>query len=200
MNGFFVLISLMFVQISHSQIISLSFTGGDVGTILTTINNLLGFLQWGIRQSVEMETNLTSVERLIQYANLQPEKSVIESDDEESENENQNGQIQFENVYFQYYKEGPFVLENLSFKIHSGEKIGVVGRTGAGKSSLISAIFRMANISSGKIKINGKNTAKTELYELRNSLSIIPQSPTIITGVMRVLREQYFLELISILH
>ena len=73
------------------------------------------------------------------------------------------GEVEFCNVYFSYTPTGTLVLKNLSIKIQSGQKVGVVGRTGAGKSSLIAAIYRVANVSSGKIMVNGTNAATTPL-------------------------------------
>merc|ERR1739838_136570 len=142
--------------------------------------------------------NLTSVERLIHYARLDSEKEVIPSEpkpvqlkclkqllDRRQSTLDNDGTIEFDKVTFRYYSYGPTVLNELSLKINHGEKIGVVGRTGAGKSSLISAIFRIANISSGTITIGGHDTSKIKLAKLRQSLSIIPQAPTLLTETIR---------------
>jgi ABC-type multidrug transport system fused ATPase/permease subunit len=95
------------------------------------------------------------------------------------------GDIKFENIFFRY-RDNPFVLNDLSFHIHSGERVGICGRTGAGKSSIIFALFRMAEISSGSMYIDNKNiTYDVPLCLLRNSIAIIPQSPELLTGTIR---------------
>ena len=156
------------------------FSAGDVGTTLTTVVKLLGVLQFGIRQSVETETNLTSVERLISYTQLEPEKETLNAKNEvnkakqldkilnsEPVKTNSSGDINFKNVSFRYHEDGPLVLKNISVKINDGEKVGVVGRTGAGKSSLIAALFRITNLVEGTIHIGKENISEMKLGRLR---------------------------------
>ena len=135
----FALITVMFVELSRSKLVDLQFTAGDVGTTLTTVNNLLGLLQWGIRQSVETEVNLTSVERLINYAQLPQEKDTADSKEAIAEikqmtnileskclattSYSYDGSIQFDNVSFRYYDSGPPVLNQLSVSISSNAKL-----------------------------------------------------------------------------
>ncbi len=84
------------------------------------------------------------------------------------------------------YRHGlPLVLKGLSFSIRSGERVGIVGRTGAGKTSIISTIFRLVELSNGSITIDGMNIAAVSLYDLRSRLSIIPQDPTLFRGTIR---------------
>merc|ERR1712147_390969 len=93
--------------------------------------------------------------------------------------DDKTGSIQFENVTFRYHDNGPIVLNQLTLIIPSKQKVGVIGRTGAGKSSLIAALFRIANIDEdgrGVIRIGGVDTARMSLVDLRGSLSIIPQT------------------------
>lgn len=97
-----------------------------------------------------------------------------------------SGTVEFDNVSMRYYDNGPLVLKNLSFSIPSKQKVGIVGRTGAGKSSIISAIFRLVNICGGQILVGGHNAALISLRTLRYSLSIIPQSPTLLTASVRI--------------
>ena len=106
---------------------------------------------------------------------LKPEVNMIDGD----------GNVEFENVSFKYYEKGPLVLKNISMSIKPGEKIGVVGRTGAGKSSLISALFRIRNLYEGSIRIGNQDIGDIELGKLRQSLSIIPQSPTLLADTIR---------------
>lgn len=95
------------------------------------------------------------------------------------------GEITFENVTMAYRPELPPVLKNISIQIRAGEKIGVVGRTGAGKSSIMQALFRMVELREGKICIDGRDIAPLGLSELRSKLAIIPQDPQLFSGTIR---------------
>jgi ABC-type multidrug transport system fused ATPase/permease subunit len=118
---------------------------------------------------------MTSVERVLEYTNLPSEKTSCEKQPLSKDNSwPSSGEITFENVSFSYDKTSSPVLKDLSFRIKPGEKIGIMGRTGAGKSSIIQTLFRMADHSSGRILIDNVNIAEIELSNLRNKLSVIP--------------------------
>ncbi|XP_031637724.1 multidrug resistance-associated protein 4-like [Contarinia nasturtii] len=95
-----------------------------------------------------------------------------------------SGCIEFRNVFYRYFAEAKPVLQELSFVIKSKEKIGIVGRTGAGKSSLIGALFRLASVE-GEILIDGIDTANIQLNDLRKRIAIIPQDPVLFSGTLR---------------
>ena len=95
------------------------------------------------------------------------------------------GQIEFADVVFKYRPELPLVLKGLNMTIKPGEKIGIVGRTGAGKSSIMTAIFRIVEITPGSISIDGIDISKIGLTDLRQDLSIIPQDPLLFSGTLR---------------
>ncbi|KAA0201857.1 hypothetical protein HAZT_HAZT011772, partial [Hyalella azteca] len=95
------------------------------------------------------------------------------------------GQIDFRNVSLRYEENQPLVLKNISFTITSGEKIGIVGRTGAGKSSLISCLLRLTE-PTGQISIDGVDIGKLGLHTLRKNISIIPQDPVLFNGSLRM--------------
>jgi ABC-type multidrug transport system fused ATPase/permease subunit len=122
---------------------------------------------------------MTSVERIMEYASLPseaapPDEPKQDSKKKPDEKWPQRGEIVFDNVSFSYdNKSLPPVLDGLSFRIEAGEKVGIVGRTGAGKSSLIQTLFRMAE-PTGDILIDGVNTRELSLSALRSGLSIIP--------------------------
>lgn len=94
------------------------------------------------------------------------------------------GHVKFDHLYLKYTPNDPPVLKNLNFEIEPGEKIGIVGRTGAGKSSLISALFRLAH-TEGKIIIDDIDTKQIGLTDLRQRISIIPQEPVLFSATMR---------------
>ena len=115
---------------------------------------------------------MTSVERILEYTALDPEP-LTTGKIKPHQNWPESGNIKFENVCFSYAKNLPYVLNDLSFEIKPQEKIGVVGRTGAGKSSIIQALFRVAE-PTGSIIIDDVNIQNISLHDLRKKLSIIP--------------------------
>ena len=120
------------------------------------------------------------------YSNLQPEASLesLLPDQKPHPDWPREGQIQMEDVAFQYSNELPLVLKNLDFTIQPAEKVGVVGRTGAGKSSLLSVLFRLAE-PHGQITIDGVDIRSIGLHDVRSKMSIIPQDPVLFSGTMR---------------
>ncbi|XP_055302579.1 ATP-binding cassette sub-family C member 4-like isoform X2 [Sitodiplosis mosellana] len=179
------LMCLIFIAciILYYMVIDTSVSGEKVGLAVTQAMSLTGMLQWGIRQSAEISNQLMSVERVLEYRDLEPEKqpkkSYQVSDDWPS-----RGCIEFRNVVYRYFAEAEPVLRGLSFVIKPREKIGIVGRTGAGKSSLIGAIFRLAQIE-GEVIIDDIDTATLQLKDLRKRVAIIPQDPVLFSGTLR---------------
>jgi len=97
-----------------------------------------------------------------------------------------NGAIEFRDVCFRYQPDSEDVLSRLSFNVKGGEKIGIVGRTGSGKSSLSMSLFRVAELSSGAIFIDGHDCSEMSLLDLRSSIEIIPQAPVVLKGSVRL--------------
>ncbi|CAH1183163.1 unnamed protein product [Phaedon cochleariae] len=156
--------------------------GGNIGLALTQTMGLMGMFQWGMRQWSEMENQMTSVERVQEYADLKPESEGSVRDPPKHWPE--MGAVEFRDMSLRYSPEQPFVLRNLSFRVNAGEKVGIVGRTGAGKSSLIQALFRLASIE-GSILIDEVDTKTVSLKTLRSKISIIPQEPVLFSGTLR---------------
>ncbi|XP_061143861.1 ATP-binding cassette sub-family C member 4-like isoform X2 [Syngnathus typhle] len=156
---------------------------GKVGLALSYAVTLIGMFQWGVRQSAEIENMMTSVERVVEYAELKSE-APWETDTKPPPDWPKRGSITFDSVNFSYSASEPLVLKDLTVVFKSKEKVGIVGRTGAGKSSLISALFRLAE-PEGKITIDGFRTSDIGLHTLRQKISIIPQDPVLFTGTMR---------------
>ncbi|EAA01218.5 AGAP001777-PA [Anopheles gambiae str. PEST] len=161
--------------------------GARVGLAITQIGSIGSQLQFGIRQSAEMFNHLIAVERLLEYRELPAERSqtvaplpVVPVPADWP----QHGRIEFRNVCFRYAEHDVAVLHRLSFAVAAQEKVGIVGRTGAGKSSLIAALFRMALVE-GDILIDGTDTAHVPLEQLRSHISIIPQDPVLFSGTLR---------------
>jgi len=137
-------------------------------------------LQWGVRQSTETENLLTSVERLMEYKDIEPETSRGRKVTDWPK----NGTIEMQKMCFSYDGKSD-VLKEIDLKVSDGEKIGIVGRTGAGKSSLTSTLFRLREIRNGKIVIDGENTKELKLNSLRKGLTLIPQEPIIFSSTVR---------------
>ncbi|XP_029371553.1 ATP-binding cassette sub-family C member 4 isoform X1 [Echeneis naucrates] len=156
---------------------------GSVGLALTYSVTLMGMFQWGVRQSAEVENMMTSVERVAEYTELESE-APWETDKRPPPDWPRKGLVTFDGVNFSYSVDGPVVLRDLKATFRPKEKVGVVGRTGAGKSSLVSALFRLAE-PRGKIYIDGILTSEIGLHDLRRSVSIIPQDPVLFAGSMR---------------
>ncbi|XP_008276233.1 ATP-binding cassette sub-family C member 4 [Stegastes partitus] len=156
---------------------------GSVGLALSYAITLIGMFQWGVRQSAEVENMMTSVERVVEYTELESE-APWETQKRPPPNWPSKGLVTFDQVSFSYSPEGPLVLHNLSAMFRPKEKVGIVGRTGAGKSSLVSALFRLTE-PQGKIYIDGVVTSEIGLHDLRQKMSIIPQDPVLFTGSMR---------------
>ncbi|XP_022796168.1 multidrug resistance-associated protein 4-like isoform X3 [Stylophora pistillata] len=156
---------------------------GLVGLCLTYAVLLPGHFQWCVRQSAEVENQMTSVERIMELCCLESEgnwhgKVTVPATWPEL------GLITAESVSFKYHPTLPRVLKNVNFCIRAQEKVGIVGRTGAGKSSLLAALLRLAD-SSGTIRIDGIDISELGLHELRSRLSVIPQDPVLFSGTLR---------------
>jgi len=160
--------------------------GGNVGLVVSSAILLTFWFQFGMRQSAEVENLMTSVERNIEYARL-PSEAPLESSPETKPPPGwpHCGEITFKNVSLAYGEGKEDVLHDLSFGIKAQEKIGIVGRTGAGKSSIIQALFRLTEPRLGDIFIDGVRINDIGLHDLRQSISIIPQDPILFSGTMR---------------
>lgn len=176
----------------YIAVITLSFfflapkNSGDVGLAITQAMGMTGMVQWGMRQSAELENNMTAVERVVEYDNIEPE-GEMESTPEKKPPPSwpEKGEIDFDDLSLSYFPDhSEYVLKSLDFEIKSCEKVGIVGRTGAGKSSLINALFRLS-YNEGAIVIDGRDTNDMGLHDLRSKISIIPQEPVLFSGTMR---------------
>ncbi|KAK9764427.1 hypothetical protein K7432_008067 [Basidiobolus ranarum] len=160
-------------------------TAGLVGLSLSYVLQLMGQLQWAVRQSIEVEITFVSVERMLAYTKLQPEGPRT-TDTRPPKDWPIDAQVEFRNMSLTYPGSDKPVLQDINLSIKRHEKIGVVGRTGAGKSSLLTALFRLIETSpSGCIVIDGVPISDLGLHDLRKAISIIPQEPFLFKGTLR---------------
>lgn len=158
---------------------------GLVGFVMTYVFSSTSTLNAIIRFWADTETKVVSIERLIDYGHLPSEADLIVDGNRPEPSWPNHGEIHFNN-YSTRYREGlDPVLKNISLDIKQGEKIGIVGRTGAGKSSLTLALFRIIEATSGNIDIDSVDTSKIGLFDLRSQLNIIPQDAHAFEGTVR---------------
>ncbi|KAI9628598.1 hypothetical protein KEM48_011554 [Puccinia striiformis f. sp. tritici PST-130] len=158
----------------------------SIGLILVYVQLIAQSLSWLVRQISEVENSLNSVERVLWYQdNVPQEAAALLPDTDPDQTWPSGGSIQFDSIVMSYRPGLPHVLKGLSIDVAAGEKIGVVGRTGAGKSSLMLALFRTVELESGSIRIDGLNIKEIGLDRLRRSISIIPQDAVLFEGTIR---------------
>uniref|UniRef100_A0A673CCE7 ABC-type glutathione-S-conjugate transporter n=1 Tax=Sphaeramia orbicularis TaxID=375764 RepID=A0A673CCE7_9TELE len=143
---------------------------GIVGLAVSHSLQVTGILSWIVRSWTDVENNIVSVERVNEYADTAKEVSVP-----------------FTHNSLPLYRKGlELALKGITLQIHEREKVGIVGRTGAGKSSLALGIFRILEAAKGKIFIDGVNIADIGLHDLRSRITIIPQDPVLFSGSLRM--------------
>ncbi|XP_078610229.1 multidrug resistance-associated protein 1-like isoform X14 [Branchiostoma floridae x Branchiostoma japonicum] len=159
---------------------------GIVGLSITYALQITQTLNWMVRMTSELETNIVAVERIKEYAETPTEAEWVVDDNRPPDNWPSEGKVNF-NSYQTRYREGlDLVIKGIDVTIKGGEKIGIVGRTGAGKSSLTLAIFRIIEAAGGDIEIDGVNISKIGLHDLRGRITIIPQDPVLFSGTLRM--------------
>ncbi|XP_032595388.1 multidrug resistance-associated protein 1 isoform X6 [Drosophila grimshawi] len=159
---------------------------GLVGLSVSYALQVTQTLNWLVRMSSDIETNIVSVERIKEYGETKQEAPwELESDKQKPKNWPADGRVEFQNFQVRYREGLDLVLRGVSFNITGGEKVGIVGRTGAGKSSLTLALFRIIESAGGKILIDGVDIASMGLHMLRSRLTIIPQDPVLFSGSLR---------------
>ncbi|GFQ80003.1 multidrug resistance-associated protein 1 [Trichonephila clavata] len=158
---------------------------GIAGLSVSYALQVTGILNMLVRATADVETNIVAVERCLEYSKTPVEAEWYNKKSKPDEAWPQKGEIKFDN-YSTRYREGlELVLKDITCVIKPCERVGIVGRTGAGKSSLTLAMFRIIEAARGKISIDGVHIAKLGLHDLRNKLTIIPQDPVLFTGSLR---------------
>jgi ATP-binding cassette subfamily C (CFTR/MRP) protein 1 len=159
---------------------------GLVGVSLTYAFTVTQSLNWTVRMISQLQTQMVSVERIQTYTDM-PTEAALESSAalKPSLEWPTAGAISFNRVDLRYRPGLPRVLRGLTFSVNPKEKVGIVGRTGAGKSSLIVALMRLVELDAGSITIDGVDIGKIGLHDLRANIAIIPQDPVLFSGTVR---------------
>ncbi|XP_064352540.1 multidrug resistance-associated protein 1 isoform X3 [Camelus dromedarius] len=156
-----------------------------VGLSISYALNITQSLNFWVRKACEIETNAVSIERVCEYENMDKEAPWIMSKRPPSQWPNK-GIVEFMHYQARYRDDLGLALQDITFQTHGEEKIGIVGRTGAGKSTLSNCLFRTVEGSGGKIIIDGIDISSIGLHDLRGKLNIIPQDPVLFSGTLQM--------------
>uniref|UniRef100_A0A8C2FDK1 Uncharacterized protein n=1 Tax=Cyprinus carpio TaxID=7962 RepID=A0A8C2FDK1_CYPCA len=159
---------------------------GIVGLAVSHSLQVTGILSWIVRAWTDVENNIVSVERVKEYAETTKEAPWTIEDSPLPSDWPKSGSIGFQEYGLQYRRGLDWALKEISLSVNEREKVGIVGRTGAGKSSLALGIFRILEAAKGKIFIDGINIAEIGLHQLRSRITIIPQDPVLFSGSLRM--------------
>ncbi|KAI8662269.1 hypothetical protein LRP88_03647 [Fusarium phalaenopsidis] len=160
----------------------------DAGAAGISLSYALSFTEsvlWLVRLYAVNEQNMNSMERIKEYLDVEQEADAVIEDNRPPKNWPQSGSVEFVDYTTSYRKELDPVLRDITLKIEPREKVGIVGRTGAGKSSLALALFRALEADKGKILIDGLEIGNIGLQDLRENITIVPQDPTLFHGTIR---------------
>ncbi|KAM8869402.1 multidrug resistance-associated protein 1-like isoform 3-T3 [Spinachia spinachia] len=159
---------------------------GIVGLAVTHSLQVTGILSWIVRSWTDVENNIVSVERVKEYDSTEKEEAWALEGTKLPTDWPETGNLQFEDYGLRYRKDLDLALHSICINIQAREKVGIVGRTGAGKSSLALGIFRILEAANGQIFIDGINIAEIGLHDLRSRITIIPQDPVLFSGSLRM--------------
>ncbi|GMI05755.1 hypothetical protein TrLO_g10639 [Triparma laevis f. longispina] len=182
---------------SYLAVVFQSHTDVDIdpailGLALMMLIQLAGLFQWSVRQSAEAENQMISVERILEYTDLPMEENLdvnLEEDEkacgEQGEQWPNRGKIELRDVSARYRPELEKSMVDVTFVIEGGERVGVVGRTGSGKSTMLQVLFRLLDEIMGDILVDGVDIRNLTLHKYRRSLAVIPQTPTLFNVSLR---------------
>ncbi|XP_059142742.1 multidrug resistance-associated protein 1-like isoform X2 [Physella acuta] len=180
-GNFIIFFASLFAVIGRNDL-----SPGIVGLSITYAMNVTQTLNWLVRMTCDLETNIVAVERIKEYTETPTEAPwVIESNRPQPEWPDK-GVVEFKDLKLRYREGLDFVLKGINCTIQPGEKVGIIGRTGAGKSSLTIALFRIIEAAEGSISVDGIDISTIGLHDLRSKLTIIPQDPVLFSGTLRM--------------
>ncbi|XP_050979759.1 ATP-binding cassette sub-family C member 3 isoform X2 [Labeo rohita] len=159
---------------------------GLVGLSVSYALQVTMSLNWMVRMTSDLESNIVAVERVKEYSETQTEAPWTVKDKEPPPDWPPKGNVEFVDYSVRYREGLDLVLRNISLKVKGGEKIGIVGRTGAGKSSMTLCLFRLLEAADGEIVIDEVKISEIGLHDLRSKLTIIPQEPVLFSGTLRM--------------
>ncbi|XP_026444930.1 ABC transporter C family member 10-like isoform X2 [Papaver somniferum] len=162
-----------------------TFSSGFIGMALSYGLSLNMSLVFSTQNQCALANNIISVERLSQYMNIPSEAQEVIEGNRPAPSWPAVGRVEFQDLKIRYRADTPFVLQGITCTFEGGHKIGIVGRTGSGKTTLISALFRIVEPFGGRIVIDGTDISTIGLHDLRTRLGIIPQDPTLFKGTVR---------------
>jgi len=171
----------LFVILSPS-----SFNSSQVGLVITYSLNITQTLNWLVRMTADVETNIVGVERIKEYSEIEQESPWRYPGQTPGREWPESGKVEFSGYGLRYREGLDLVIKDITATVSGGEKVGIVGRTGAGKSTLTVALFRLVEAAQGDIKIDGKTISELGLHDLREKLTIIPQDPVLFSGTLRM--------------
>ncbi|XP_056153641.1 ATP-binding cassette sub-family C member 3 [Lampris incognitus] len=161
-------------------------TSGSVGLSLSYALMVTMSLNWMVRMTSDLESNIVAVERVKEYSETKTEAPWEVDDKKPPPDWPPEGNVEFKDYSVRYREGLDLVLKNLTLTVKGGEKIGIVGRTGAGKSSMTLCLFRLLEAAGGEITIDGVKISEIGLHDLRSKLTIIPQEPVLFSGTLRM--------------
>ncbi|XP_075224809.1 multidrug-Resistance like Protein 1 isoform X1 [Lycorma delicatula] len=163
-----------------------SMNSGLVGLSISYALQVTQTLNWLVRMTSDVETNIVAVERIKEYGETHQEAAWEITPNLVNEKWPEKGEVEFKDYQLRYREGLGLVLKGITFSVTGGEKIGIVGRTGAGKSSLTLGLFRILEAAGGAICIDNVDISKLGLHMLRSRLTIIPQDPVLFSGTLRL--------------
>jgi ATP-binding cassette subfamily C (CFTR/MRP) protein 1 len=161
------------------------YSAQGIGILLTYSLSLQSGLFGLLSVISNFQNCMVSMERCLKYTEIRSELPRLTPTDSSLETWPSEGKIEFKNYSVRYRPEIDLVLKNLTFSVKGGEKIGVVGRTGSGKSTLCLSLFRILEADQGKILIDNVDISEVGLKKLRTALTIIPQDPNLMQGTLK---------------
>lgn len=164
---------------------------GTAGLVTLYALDFWRHLNWGVRIFSDLESRMTSVERLQFYCDLPPEKNYAGEPLDPGDAWPRTGDLEFRNVSLKYADHLPLVLKNVSFRVKSGARVGLIGRTGSGKSTIFQSVYRFVDIAAGEILLDGQPIHRLPLKRVRKSLAVIPQDPALFMGSLRSNIDRY---------